>query len=85
MKTKHNITTDARMNPELRTQVQTVRGGMVGAAEQFSLPERFKAEPLEDRPAFTITNSLTGRSTEVGLCNYGGVRQALRDLFGDDQ
>ena len=82
-KRKHGITADSKMHPELKKQVQTLCGGMVGAAEKYHLPERFNAEPDQEKPTFTITDSLTGRSTTVGLCNYGGVRQALHDLFGD--
>lgn len=78
---KHKIRPDAKLNPELRNQVQTVRGGMMDAAEQSPLPDRFKVENDADYPCVWITDSTTGRRARVSLFAYRVVRDVLSDLF----
>ncbi len=79
---KYAISADSNLHDKLKDELQTLRGAMVGAAEQFPLPARFRAEPHPDRPAFVITDSLTGRTATVSLFAYGATRQALNELFG---
>lgn len=81
MARKHSVSTDARMNPELKEEVQGLRGSMLGQAEKHEIPERFTVVPHPDRPALIITDSTTGRSTTVPLFAYGAIREALGDLF----
>jgi hypothetical protein len=75
---------DERMNPALRAEVQDLRASMAAAAERRApLPGRFTTTPDGNR--VTITDTVTGRSTSVGLCDYGGARQVLAAFFGEDQ
>ena len=73
---------DARLNPELASQLGSLRGGMVEAAERQGMPTRFSAVPHPDSPAMVIVDEETGRSTTVGLHAYGAARRMLGDLFG---
>jgi hypothetical protein len=57
--------------------------GIRDAAETTPMPSRFmvKASAL---PSFVvIVDQQTGRTVEVALCHYRGVREALASLFGD--
>jgi hypothetical protein len=74
---------DARLNPELREQTQTLRGEMADAAERQPMPPRFSAESDPNRPAMIITDAQTGRQTTVPLFAYGEVRAALTELFSE--
>lgn len=78
---RHNISTDRRLNPELRAQVSEVRGGLVAQAHTQELPARFVETPLEDRPAVRLLDTATGRELEVPLCDLYGVRRALAYFF----
>ena len=81
---RYRVSEDAALHPTLQEQLGVLRGGMVDAAEEFHLPPRFTARPHADRPAFIVTDTQTGRATEVGLYAYGDLRQALADLFPED-
>jgi hypothetical protein len=75
---------DERMSPELRAEVEDLQASMAAAAERRApLPGRFTTDP--DGSRVTITDTVTGRSTSVGLCDYGGARQVLAAFFGEDQ
>jgi hypothetical protein len=78
----HAINGDELMNDALRNDVQSLRGGMVGAAERHHLPDRFQVIQDVDAPRMIIKDTETGRSTIVPLFAYGNVREALNDLFG---
>lgn len=75
-------TSDAKLNPALADQIATVRGGMAQAAESVAIPHRFVVTDVPNDPSVLFTDTETGRSTQVALCDYRGVRQALADLFG---
>lgn len=76
------ISGDAGLNPELASEVGSLRGGMVAAAERFAMPERFSATPHPDRPAMIVVDGQTGRSTTISLYAYGSFRQGLTELLG---
>jgi hypothetical protein len=82
---KYPVTADESLHPVLQHQLAMLRGGMLGAAEKSPLPARFTTRPDADRPAIFITDTRSGRSTLVGLCDYHGARQALHDLFAEDE
>lgn len=75
------ISNDKTCNPELREEVQSLRGGLVSVAERNELPERFQVTPNKDHPRMEITDNTTGRTTVVPLFGYGEVRKVLNDLF----
>lgn len=68
---------------ERKSEITDLRGGMVGQAEKMPLPSFITAEASVDTPTFWLTDTRTGRTTQVPLCNYRGVRKALHELFGD--
>lgn len=74
---------DDTKSPALASQLQGIRGGMVGAAEKMPLPSRFAVTPCTDAPRLTIRDIETGRETTIGLCDYYGARKVLGDLFGE--
>ena len=80
--TKIYNSSDASLNSRLATQVATVRGGMVEAAEAQSLPNRFDATPHPDHASMILTDIDTGRASIIPLFAYRAVREALSDLFG---
>lgn len=71
-----------KLEPVLAAEITSLRGGMIGAAEQVPLPARFAAEPCGNK--VTITDQNTGRDVVVGLCDYLGARVVLSVLFPDD-
>lgn len=79
------IERDDEMNPRLRAEVQGLRGDMLGAAERVLLPGRFEVTPSPDVPALVIRDTTTGRTAEVPLYAYRAARQALSDLFGEQE
>lgn len=76
---------DEKMNPELRAEVQGLRGSIVTQAEKTPLPSRFTSEPDPGRPAMIITDTASGRSTSVGLCDYFGAIQVLSMFFPETE
>ena len=76
-------TSDNQMNPQLREQVQGLRGVIANNAHKNPIPERFTCEPLPDRPAVIITDSQTGNKTVCQLFAYGAVRATPPELLGD--
>lgn len=78
-----HISTDARLNPALASEVAGLRGGMAAAAERIDVPARFDFHPHSDLPRMIITDMETGRQAEVTLGGYHAVRTALAGLFGD--
>ncbi len=47
------------------------------------MPSRFAVKSASLPSAVVIVDQLTGRSVEVALCHYRGVREALSALFGE--
>ena len=60
-------------------EVDVLQGSMQKQAEKFLLPSRFTTSGQGG--LISITDSVTGRSTEVALCDYAGARKALGQLF----
>ena len=77
-----NVSADTQHGAEAAAELGRMRGGMVGAAEKKSLPERFMTVEHAHRPAVIIHDTETGRSSTVSLCDYYGARKLLGDLFG---
>jgi hypothetical protein len=77
------IKSDDDCNPQLKEELGGLRGAMVGAANKIPMPERFVAVPAEDSPSMIITDTETGRTLTVGLCDYHGARHALNAFFGE--
>jgi|PlaIllAssembly_1097288.scaffolds.fasta_scaffold580478_2 hypothetical protein len=78
---KHFISTDKDLNPQLREEVSTLRGSILGQAEKKALPEQFSVVPHPDEPCMIITNNANGKSYTCGLFAYGSVREALNNLL----
>lgn len=76
------ITSDNELNPQLKAQVQGLRGGIVAQANERPCPDRFMCESHREQAAITITDTETGNKTTVPLFAYGEVRTALLNLFG---
>lgn len=85
MKTKPMLykSTDKHLNPRLADEVAGVRGALSQAAERVPIPRRFEVVDHPDRPAVIIVDTVTGRSVEMGLCDYYGARVLLATLFPD--
>lgn len=81
--TKHRVSADSRLNPQLQEEVAGVRGSMTQAAEDQELPERFEVQYNNNNPTVTITDKTTGRQTVVPLFAYSNIRKSLNDLFGE--
>ncbi len=74
--------TDREMNPQLREQVQGVRGGIIGNLDTAGeLPERFAQLAAEESNQVTFLDTHTGREVTVGLCDARGVRKTLAAFF----
>jgi hypothetical protein len=70
---KVKINSDSQLNPELRDEVQTLRG-MINTGEETS---RFKKEYAKDKPQVVITDTMTGKQTSVSLYAASNVMDAL--------
>lgn len=65
-------------------KVEELRGGMIGALNKRApLPERFVQLAAEQSNMVTFLDTQTGRELTTGLCNAGGVREALAVFFGE--
>lgn len=71
------IKSDENLNPQLRKQVQEVRG-MINKGENSS---RFEKVPCDNRPAYRIIDKETQREVEVPLCSLADVMYVLVKLF----
>lgn len=62
------------------------KGGMIEWMERaYPVPDRFQFEPKEKNPMIMIlTDTETGKQTEVGTYSYTNVRKVLNELFGED-
>lgn len=65
----------------VKQQVEGLRGIMGEQAEKISMPDRFVTKSIPDTPRVRVTDTLTGKTLEVGLCDYFGVRKALGAFF----
>jgi len=77
----HPISSDENMYPELKQQVQSIRGSISERANANPLPQRFTVEQSHTTPSMVITDTITGNATKVPLFAYGEVRNVLNDLF----
>lgn len=70
------------MNPVLKEEVEGIRSLLyTNATKDKQLPAHYTIEPIEGRPASRITDTRSGLSIDVGLCNLPGAIQAL-EAFG---
>lgn len=75
------VTTDERLNPRLKEEVQSLRGLMWQSLPQIK-SKRFMMSQCPDRPAVIIRDTLTGKtSTEIGLCDLHGAIQVINELM----
>lgn len=81
MSKKHVISSDKRLNPQLKEEVSSLRGNISEQAEKNELPSRFVVEPHDDLPKMIIKDTITGKTSEVPIFAYGEVRKVLGDLF----
>lgn len=69
------------MNPELKAEIQGVRG-LIWSNMPKIRNKRFEMAPHPDLPAVYIQDTKTGKITEhIGLCNLHGAIQILNELF----
>jgi hypothetical protein len=71
-------------NKELKKQLASLRGCMLSSAEGEPLSNRFIVISHDSQPRVIIGDITTGRTSEVSLCDYYGVRKTLNDLFGHE-
>jgi hypothetical protein len=69
------------MNKALRKQVKGLQAGIMGAAEQNPLPQRFTVDPVSGKPFVRIHCLSTGKLAEVPLFAYGEVRKVLSAFY----
>lgn len=81
MTKKHIISSDSKLNPVLKEEVTSLRGGMLAQAEKNQLPSRFEVQSHKEFPSMIIRDRKSGNITEVPLFAYGEVRRVLNDLF----
>ena len=62
---------------------QVLKMGIVQTAEKLRVPKRFKCVMHDTKPQVKLTDTQTGRSVQVSLCDYSGVRKVLAALFGE--
>jgi hypothetical protein len=80
MADKHKIKSDERLNPQLKEEVQTLRGVInIGQGSN-----RFTTARSEDTPGVIITDLHTGRTTTSPLFAASNVMDALKELFPDN-
>lgn len=84
-KPQRRVVTHMTLNGERKSDVTSLRGGIVGAAEKNPLPARFEVEYSATHPRVIISDKQTGRKVEVPLFGYGVVREVLNTLFGEEQ
>lgn len=82
MTKKHEIKSDEKLNPQLKEEVTTLRGGILSQAEKNELPSRFSVKSADNSPSMIITDNDTGKQVKVPLFAYGDVRKVLNKLFG---
>ena len=73
------IKSDEHLNPELKKDAQELRGMINKGAE----PKRFVKEPCDDRPAYRITDTETGKQVVVPLFALADVMNVLTKLFDE--
>lgn len=71
------IKSDENLNPQLRKEVQEVRGMINKGIDS----ERFKKVPCDDRPAYTIIDTETNKQAIVPLFALAEVMDVLHKLF----
>ena len=77
---KFKISTDKNLNPELKKDVQSLRG-MIFSNMPNVENDRFQMSSCIDRPAVIILDTVTGKITNpISLCNLRGAIQVLNDL-----
>ncbi len=79
----HAIKSDNRLNPQLRAEVQGLRGAITSQAESVQLPRRFVATPSTLKPEIAIRDTVTGKLAHVPMFAYGEVRRVLAELFSE--
>ena len=60
--------------------------GMIGsnAERLYPIPKRFEISAGTRNATRMITDTHTGTSIEVGLCDYFGARQAIQAFFNEE-
>ena len=71
------IKTDNKLNPQLKREVQTLRG-MINTGVNS---ERFKKAPCKDKPGYIVTDTQTGKQVMVPLFALSDVMNVLNALF----
>lgn len=65
--------------------IPALSGIMGSNAERlYPIPKRFKVSDGSRGSCRTITDTHTGTSIEVGLCDYFGARQAIQAFFNEE-
>jgi hypothetical protein len=73
------IKSDERLNKELQKEVQDLRELIIKNNKNNS--ERFIAKKSTEMPRMIITDTETGKTTEVPLFAYSDVMKVLKELF----
>lgn len=71
------IETDNKLNPQLKREVQTLRG-MINTGVNS---ERFKKDACKDKPGYIVTDTQTGKQVMVPLFALSDVMNVLNALF----
>lgn len=74
------IKADEQLNSELQKQVSGLRDGMLSQIKKEE-SSRFVAKPSNENPCTIITDTVTGKTTEVPLFASREVLVALNNLF----
>lgn len=79
MAKKFNVTSDNKFNPQLKEEIQGLRGLMFNALPKLN--KRFEAAQCPDAPQLVFLDLETGKTSEaIGLCNCRGFIEALNWL-----
>ena len=75
------IKSDERLNSQLQKEVCELRGLIIKNNKYHS--KRFVAVSSTKTPSRIITDTDTGKTTEVSLYAYSEVMKALKELFDE--
>ena len=73
----------SRTNP--KNDVESLGGMMLAQQKKNAkgMPERFTRRALPDKPKVRFTDTKTGKTVDIGLCDSLGAIQILK-AFGED-
>lgn len=79
-KPEFKVTDDNHMNPELKKEIQDLRGLMWSNTPKIT-NQRFVISQDAEKPAIHIMDTETKKISRISLCDYWGAVKVLNDFF----